>query len=888
MNAIAYTLFLSWLFLSSYSAAAQTALTGQLLTEQQEPLPGALVELQSPARPEATAVTTTDRAGRFSLQVSWPGDSLVLSARALGFTEQVLRLANRSQRVSMTLAVSLTPLKEVTIKAPPIRREGDTLSYRVSAFTDKKDRVIADVLRKLPGVEVEADGRILYEGRPIQKFYINGADLLENRYNLASSNLPAEAVQDVQVLKRHQPVKALRGVQATEQASLNLELKKKVTATGQARLGVGATPALWNANLSPMLFTPRQQLLDTYQANNTGQDVAADLKPLGLGDFQQLLEPGNQKPDLTGIQGLSAPPLATGRYLFNRAHLLSANHLLPFSKEAQLRINASYLHDRQNQTGSTRTRFTLPDGRNVTLREEKQNRLYINQFTTDLAYVRNVQHYYLKNTLSVAGSWEAQDGLVQLTGQEQPVAQRATNPAYSLSNRLGLVRPAGGQRVVQVNSVVTLAASPQQLTVSPGPLPAVLADGRAYAGARQQARAETFYTANSVAFITGRRHWHYTYTAGFTQEIERLTSTLTRLPAPAAVPDSLRNGLRASQGRYYAQAGIDYKTARWHLELEAPLNYRTFRATDAGLNGYQQRRYLAAEPRLSGRYELSGLWHASGGAGFSNQFGSVQQLYYGYLLRDYRTLQRNAAPLTQTRSWNFNGGLFYENPLTSWFYRATYSFSVATRNQLARTLVRPDGTLTTVALAQLNQSRNQTVAGSVSKFVSDWKMTLGLQLSGSFSRQPLLLNDQLVTTRNQSGTARFRASLNTFDWGGLEYSAALTTLRNRLGTADFGATTAFQEQRLALSWYPAEQHTVQAAAEYYQSNGLDQPVRSTFVDATYRYTLPTARKVDVELKATNLLDTRRYQTTYTSGFILVQNNYQLRPRQALVAVRVSF
>ncbi|MFD2786784.1 TonB-dependent receptor [Hymenobacter rubripertinctus] len=876
--------------LGSSTSYAQTILTGTVRNAAGQPLQGILMEAETRAQPPASDFVISGADGRFTLTLppTPASDSLRLSARALGYAEQLLQLANRSQNVQLTLAVSLTPLKEVLIKAPPIRREGDTLSYRVSAFTDKKDRVIADVLRKLPGVEVEADGRILYEGRPIQKFYINGADLLENRYNLASSNLPADAVQDVQVLKRHQPVKALRGVQPTEQASLNLELKKKVTATGQARLGAGATPALWNANLSPMLFTPRQQLLDTYQTNNTGQDVAAELKPLGLGDFQQLLEPGSQKPDLTGTQPLNAPPLAPGRYLFNRAHLLSANHLLPFSKEAQLRINASYLHDRQTQTGSTRTRYTLPDGRAVTLREEKQNRLYSNQFTTDLAYVRNVQRYYLKNTLSVAGSWEAQDGLVQLAGQEQAVTQRATNPAYSLSNRLGLVRPVGGQRVVQVNSVLTLAATPQQLTVRPGPLPAVLTGGTAYAGAQQQARAETFYTANSVAFITGRQHWHYTYSAGFTQEIERLTSTLARRPAPAPVPDSLRNRLRAYQGRYYAQIAIAHKTERWQLELEAPLNYRTFRATDAGLDGHQQRRYLALEPRLSGRYELSGLWHASGGAGFSNQFGSVQQLSYGYLLRDYRTLQRNAAPLTQTRSWNFNGGLFYENPLTSWFYRATYSFSVATRNQLARSLVRPDGTLTTVAVAQLNQSQNQTVAGSVSKFLSEWKMSLALQLNASFSRQPLLLNDQLTTARNQRGTTRFKASLNAFDWGSLEYSASLTALRNQLGTGDFGTATTCQEQRLGLSWYPAERHSVLVTAEYYQSNGLGRAVRTTFLDATYRYTLPTARKVDVELKASNLLDTRLYQTTYTSGFALVQNEYQLRPRQALASVRVSF
>ncbi|GAA3936568.1 carboxypeptidase-like regulatory domain-containing protein [Hymenobacter algoricola] len=877
------------LICTSRRLMAQATITGIVRDAQGQAVPGALVEVQPLPLLSTSAVAITAEDGRFSLRVQLAADSLRLSARALGYAEQVRRVRNQNQIVAFALRPAATALREVVVKAPPIRREGDTLSYRVSAFTEQKDRVIADVLRKLPGIEVEADGRILYEGRPIQKFYINGADLLESRYSLASNNLPAEAVQDVQVLKRHQPVKALRDVQPTEQASLNLQLKNKVTATGQARVGAGAAPALWDGNLSPMLFVPRQQLIDTYQTNNTGQDVAAELKPLGIDDFQQLTEPGNRKPELTGIRALSLPPLASARYLFNRAHLLSANHLVPFGKESQLRLNAAYLHDQQTQAGSTRTRFSLPDGEAVTLHEEKTNTLYVNQLTTDLAYIRNVQRYYLKNTFSFAGTWEAQDGRVQRATQEQAIQQRAINPVYSLTNRLGLVRPVGGQRTVQVSSVLTLATTPQQLTVSPGPLAAVLTGGNAYAQARQQARAGTFYTANSVALLASRQPWRYTGTVGFTREVKRLTSELTLLPTgPPPSADTLQNALTAQLGRYYVQGGIGYKTTRWHLELEVPVSYRTVSAADAALAARQQRRYVALEPLFSGRYELSSLWHATGGASFANELGSPQPLSYAYLLRDYRTLQRNDAPLTQARSWNFNAGLFYENPLTSWFYRATYSATALARNQLSRSVVRPDGTLTTVAVAQFNRGQTHAVAGSVGKFVRDWKTNLHLQLNASFRSQPLYLNARLTTAYNQTGTLRLRANLSTFVWGGLEYAAALTGLRSRVGSGGFGAGTTLQEQRLALSWYPGAGHLVLVSADYYQSNGLRMPVRGTFVDATYRYTLPVARKVDVEIKVSNLRDIQHYQSTYLTDFILVQEDYRLRPRQVLASVRVSF
>lgn len=874
-------------FLFCRLSLAQTIVNGQILTELHEPLPGALIELQSPIDPEAIAVATTDDAGRFMLRITWTGDSLVLSARALGFTERILRLTNQTQTISLPLAVSLTPLHEVTIKAPPIRREGDTLSYRVSAFTEQKDRVIADVLKKLPGVEVEADGRILYEGRPIQKFYINGADLLENRYSQASNNLPADAVQDVQVLKRHQPIAALRGVQSTEQASLNISLKKKVTATGQARLGLGAAPLLWNANLSPMLFTPQQQLLDTYQTNNTGQDVAAELRPLGLDDLQRLREPGLRKPELTGIQDLGAPPLPASRWLFNRVHLLSANHLVPFSKEAQLRLNASYLTDEQTRTGTTRTRYTLPDGRVITLREDKRNVLRPRQLTTDLAYIRNVQQYYLKNTLSLVRSWDEQTGLLTRNSDAQPLRQQARNPFSSLSNRLALVRPVGRGRMVQVSSEVALADSPQRLLVEPGPLPEVFTDGQPYPQAVQQARQRSFYTSNSAALLWGRAHWHYTAAAGFTQEVQGLTSALRPQPTAEATPDTLRNHLRAHQARYYLRPALEHKTDRWRLAAEAPLSYRTFRATDAPLAAAQHRRWLTLEPQVSGRYELSGLWNAQASAELTNQPGSPEQLYYGYLLRDYRTLQRNAAPLTQERVVSSRLGLYYENPLTSWFYQATYSFSSSTRNQLLRSLVRPDGTLTTVAVARRATAPRHTLAAQASKFISPWKTTLSLQLSGTLSRQPLLLNATPATSRNQSGTVRLRANAAAFTWGSLEYTGLLTVLRNRVGEAAPPATR-LQEHRATLALYPTERHQLLFATDYYQSTGTGTTVRTFFADATYRYTLPTARKLDVELKASNLLNSRAYQYAFVYDFVLVQNEYALRPRQLLVSVRASF
>jgi len=858
-----------------------------------KPLEGILLEAETKTQPPASAFVISGADGSFKLTLaaSPASDSLRLSARALGYAEQLVQLANRSQLVALTMRESATQLKEVVVQGAPITRQGDTLSYKVDAFANKKDRVISDVLKKMPGIEVASDGQISYEGKPISKFYINGQDLLESRYTLASDNLPSDAVQSVQVLENHQPIRALDKLIHPDNAALNIKLKHKITATGQARLGAGVVPsprgALWNANVSPMLFTKKQQLIDTYQSNNTGQDVAAELKPLTMADLQQQSESSNQKPDLTHSVGLGQPPVASNRYLFNQVQLLSANHLVTISKEQQLRVNASYLHDAQTQRGGSQTFYYLPDNQTVRLTEDKHNKLYFNTLQTDLAYIKNVKDYYLKNTLSLEGRWDSQTGDIYRAESGARITQAARNPFFAATNRLGLVRPLHAGKILQVSSLVFYTNSPQRLAVSPGVFAEVLTGGAAYDTTRQQVRLGSFFTSNSVGLTASRGHWAYSGTVGFSQESQQLASTLETAPLAATACPLLRNDLAWARGRYYAQPALTYKLDNWNASLDLPVSYYDFRASDAALTAGQRLRVLVAEPRLSARRDLGALWYASAGASLRNGFGDISQLNYAYILRDYRTLQRHAAPLPRSIGQSYHAGLYFKNPLQSLFFSASYSLSTTLNNRLYSSQVDASGALTTVALDQDSRRVSHAVFGNVSKFISPWKTNFSLNLSGSFSRQPQVLNGRLAQTISRSTTATFKTSVSAFDWGSLEYSASLTALRSQVEDAPAQPLALLQDHHASVSVFPVGRHALTAAADYYASQGPAAPVRAVFADLTYRYTLPTARKIDLEVRWSNIFDTRQYQYGFVSQFTLVQSTYQLRPAQVLASVRLS-
>jgi len=123
-----------------------------------------------------------------------------------------LSLKERTMKMDMVLTPKAVSLKEVTVKPDPLRQKGDTLTHNLASFLGKGDVTLEDGLKRLPGVDVAQSGAISYMGKPISQFNIEGLDLLGGKYNLATRNIPADYVTNVEIVRNHvQTVRAGRG-----------------------------------------------------------------------------------------------------------------------------------------------------------------------------------------------------------------------------------------------------------------------------------------------------------------------------------------------------------------------------------------------------------------------------------------------------------------------------------------------------------------------------------------------------------------------------------------------------------------------------------------------------------------------------------------------------
>src|SRR5690606_5276103 len=111
-------------------------------------------------------------------------------------------LVDKSKSLKIKLKKSAVSLQEAVIKAKqPITVKGDTIEYDADSFRTAADENLEDLLKKLPGLQVE-DGKVYYEGKEIKTIKVGDREVLGGNTKLLTKNLPAESIDKIQLNKK--------------------------------------------------------------------------------------------------------------------------------------------------------------------------------------------------------------------------------------------------------------------------------------------------------------------------------------------------------------------------------------------------------------------------------------------------------------------------------------------------------------------------------------------------------------------------------------------------------------------------------------------------------------------------------------------------------------
>lgn len=222
----------------------------------------------------------TNYQGRFQLDLP-KGNTYILRASFLGYetNEQTLNVpADASDMVlDFVLNSQAAELDGVEIiYEMPVTVKGDTISYNADSFTNGEERKLEDVMNKLPGVEVNEYGEIEVEGKTVSKVMVEGKDFFDGDSKLATQNIPADAVDKIEVLRNYNEVDQMRGLgNDGDNIAINIKLKegKKNFWFGEVTAGAGIAHDEGRYLVHPKLFyySPKYSINLITDFNNIGE-----------------------------------------------------------------------------------------------------------------------------------------------------------------------------------------------------------------------------------------------------------------------------------------------------------------------------------------------------------------------------------------------------------------------------------------------------------------------------------------------------------------------------------------------------------------------------------------------------------------------------------------
>ncbi len=354
-------LFLPFLLLIAitFSSQAQSKLTirGSVRDTTNNPLDYTSVLLLSPKDSALVSYTLTNKAGEFLFK-NVDRQPLLIKATYMGHIpfqkELVLPESDELVVEDIRLTPILQELYEVVVLAAkaPLMMRGDTLEYDASKFKVPPGATLEDLLRRLPGMQIDVNGNIIAQGQQVQKVTVDGRRFFGGNTKMATQNLNAESISKLQLFDDKSEQAKLTGVEdGVKEKTLNVELKEEAKNGGFGKISAaGGTDGRWSSNGSYNKFDKVNQFSIIGYGNNVNESG------LSWEDRQEFRGSGAFQFGDTGDFGFNSDG---GYFIFISGEDSEESFEIPFnnlssgfSNNQAIGINYNHLKDKKDVSGN--------------------------------------------------------------------------------------------------------------------------------------------------------------------------------------------------------------------------------------------------------------------------------------------------------------------------------------------------------------------------------------------------------------------------------------------------------------------------------------------------------------------------------------------------------
>ena len=732
----------------------------------------------------------------------------------------------------------------------------DTITYNVASFANKQDRTIGDVLKKMPGIEVKEDGKIYYNGRGINKFYIEGRDLVEGRYGIATNGIPQVNVGQVEVMKNHQPIKVMEGISFSDQAAINLKLKEgakaKWIATYEMAAGISDYPdkGLWDANIFAMMFNKNFQNITTVKSNNTGNNLTSNIAnhyAVATSDQENYFNV-----DISTIQDLEKE-----RVTLNRSVLTSVSTLYSTSKESEIKSQFNYLYNHETSQSSLQTTYYLPD-EDLLIREDKSAQKRNNLLNGIISFESNKKSSYLKNITLFDLSWNNTEVIIGGTYNNR---QYTVMPIYSVSNKL--------QWIKNIDNHVIKFISHNHIDVNPHRL---LIEKGSTENQRQTLSTININTSESASLEWPMKNYRLTLSAGIDGEMRKLESNLDGVEF---LPLLSSNNILIGRIKLFATPGIRYQVDNFKISASFPINYYYYNLGTIT----NKKNDFDISPLLNVSWKITSRLSTNATAVYGTIPYNIKMNYEGVIMQNYRTLTMGTNEYATGKNISLMGFINYNNP-TSCIFLTIDGMYVKSKKPFREVQEFSDD-YRIFGLQRLNTNMEMWKLGSNFSSCIDFIRGVGdLTVSYINSTSMMMTGKDKIIYHSDFLKTELSFNGQIGSWINWNYMLLNKIYSLRMTNVERNTLHGWQHN-LLLNLTPFKKWVVQLSGEYYNNEIVKNKYKNMMI-VNCKVDFNLNKRFQLFAQTNNLLNRQRYDYTIYDKLSSIHEEHAIRGREFLM------
>lgn len=865
----------------------QSTFSLSIYDAQDAPLQEVLLILKD-KNEKVTQTLFTNERGQFDIPISHKGYSVIIKKMGYIEVEYLLKdLIIRNIR-KVVLEESVNELEEVVVQAQrPILVKSDTVVFYADTYKQGNEQVVEDLLKKIPGLQIDANGIIKVGNQEIAKVMIDGDDMFENGYKLLTKNMPVNPIHKIEIYQNYSSNKHLKGIENSSQVALNLSLKEEAKHIwfGNLSAGRGLTSEnRYEARGNLMNFSKKNKYYFLTNLNNIGQDASGDINHLirptrsdeasSIGDDQSVHT-------LLSLD-FETPNLKSKRVRLNKTEMLSLNSIFTLSDKTKLKALGFLNADKLDFFRNSLQQFTLGN----TSFTNTENFIGRQQQLTGFGKLDLTHDLTPKKTLEYTGKFNktSEENQSDLLFNKNEFNERLYADNQLHDQKITFTNRLKEQTVVVFTGRYIHEKTPQNYTINPFIFKDLFAEN---ADNTQQ------FSENKMQFAGFEAHLLDKKKGGDLLEIElgsqsrrdRLNTDFELLDNQEytiVAPDGYQNRLTYTTNDLYVSAKYRFKRKNFLVLTQADAHQLFNQLDNGGISSVQTPFFIL--PKIGLDWKVNGENKITTSYTYNTTNAGVLDVYSGFVQTGFRSFSKGLEEFNQLNSsqailnYTFGswGDKFFANAL----------FVYSRNNDFYSTNARIVQNFSQAEKIIIKDREFLSVSSHIDRYLTPLKSNLKVNWGATKTNfKNIVNNSDLREIKNvyiESGfevRSGWRGFFNYHLGSRWMYNQVETTVKN-----DFMDNLSFIDFSLMFS----PKFTVQLQTERYYFGNLEVlSNKYFFVDLESRYVVKE-NKLTLFLVGNNLLNTKTFKNYRISDINSSQTEFRLMPRYYLLKAEYRF